>query len=281
MSDTNGRTHEYHAEATILEGHLELPLVQEIKPQAHAKLPGDGGYLAQRAKDYRLESVASFRSAHTQVAGNRDPKPGHGWATLCTTVIEGLNVLDVLTADRVVGQIITEHPLVGYVPIISFLGTRFENLRIAGHPVELDLDLNILGDKPASDGAYTADSALLERVSAQYSHVRDNQQLPPEVHERYNQLASSLGAPEAVECSLVNRASGGYPGLSFGHVIHVPHFGQITLAKVNLHHEDFDKATGAPRTTTLKLTMVDMKLGCAIAGGMGVGVGSSNGSSRP
>jgi hypothetical protein len=224
--------------------------------------------------------VASFRSAHTQVAGNRDPKPGHGWATLSTTVIEGLNVLDVLTADRVVGQIITEHPLVGYVPIISFLGTRFENLRIAGHPVELDLNLNILGDKPASDGAYTADRALLERVSAQYSHVRDNQQLPPELHERYNQLASTLGAPEAVECSLVNRAAGGYPGLSFGHVIHVPHFGQITLAKVGLHHE-FDKTTKAPVTTTLKLTMVDLKLGCAIAGGMGVGVGSTNGGSRP
>jgi len=64
-------------------------------------------------------------------------------------------VLDVLTADRVVGQIITEHPLVGYVPIISFLGTRFENLRIAGHPVELDLDLNILGDKPARPTALT------------------------------------------------------------------------------------------------------------------------------
>jgi hypothetical protein len=281
MSDTNGRSHAYHAEATILEGHLELPLIQAIKPQAHAKLPEHGGYLAQRAEDYRLESVVSFRSAHTQVAGNRDPKPGHGWATLTTTVVEGLNVLDVLTADRVVGQIITEHPITGYVPIISFLGTRFENLRIAGHPVELDLDLGILGSKPANDGPYTGDRTLLERVGKQYKSIRENSDLPPELHERYNQLASTLGAPEAVECSLVNRAAGGYPGVSFGHVIHVPHFGTITLAKINLHHEDFEKTTGVPKLTTTRLTMVDLKLGCAIAGGMGVGVGSSNGSSRP
>jgi hypothetical protein len=286
MSDTLGRTHTYHAEASILEGHLELPLVQAIKPQAYAKLPERGGYLSQRAEDYRLESVISFRSAHTQVAGNRDPKPGHGWATLTTTVIEGLNVLDVLTADRVVGQIITEHPLVGYVPIISFLGTRFENLRIAGHPVELDLNLGILGAKPDKDGPYTGDPGVLERVGSQYKAIRESSDLPPELHERYNQLASSLnsskaGAAEAVECSLVNRASGGYPGKSFGHVIHVPHFGTITLAKVSLHHGEFDKSTGVPKLTTTRLTMVDLKLGCAIAGGMGVGVGSTNGGSHP
>lgn len=281
MSDTNGRTHSYHAEATVLEGHLDLPLVQQIKPQGYAKLAEHGGYLAQRAEDYRLEAVASFRAAHTQVAGNRDPKPGHGWATLTTTVVEGLNVLDVLTADRVVGQIITEHPLAGYVPIISFLGTRFENLRIAGQPVELHLDHDILGAKPADDGAYTTDAGVQQRVAAQLKTISAAAELPAELGERYNRLASHGGAPEAVECSLVNRAAGSYPGRSFGHEIVVPHFGRITLAKVNLHHQDFDTATGVPRTTTVKLTMLDLKLGCAISGGMGIGVGSTNGSSRP
>jgi hypothetical protein len=144
----NGRTHDYHAEATILSGHLRLPLAEEIRPQALANLPKEGGYFSQRAEAYRLESVISFRSAYTQVAGNRSTKAGQGWTTLTTTAIEGLNVLDVVTADRIVGQTITEHPLEGYVPTVSFLGTRFENLRIAGHPVDLDLDLDILGAKP-------------------------------------------------------------------------------------------------------------------------------------
>ncbi len=121
MPNTNRRVHRYHAEASVLEGHLQRPLSQEIKPQAYVKLPEHGGYLAQRAEDYRIEGVLSFRSAYTQVAGNPDVKPGHGLTTLSTSVVEGLNVLDVVTADRVVGQISTEHPIGGYVPHVTFL----------------------------------------------------------------------------------------------------------------------------------------------------------------
>jgi len=155
MSEATGRTHHYHAEASVLGGHLRLPLCQEIKPQAHVKLSSEGGYISQRAENYRLEAVISFRSAYTHVAGNRSSKPGEGWTTLTSSVIEGLNILDVITADRIVGQTITNHPLVGYVPSISFLGTRFENLRIAGNPVELDLNHDIFGPRADDDAPYT------------------------------------------------------------------------------------------------------------------------------
>jgi hypothetical protein len=276
-----GRIHTYHAEATVLEGHLQLPLVQEIKPQANAKLSDHGGYLAQHVENYRLEAAVSFHSAYTQVSGNRGIKTGHGWATLTTNVIEGLNVLDVLTADRVVGQIISEHPLEGYVPTYSFLGTRFENLRIAGHPVELDLDLDILGSGPANDAPYTTDAVLKNRISSQYKTICEHPDLPADLHERYNQLSSTLGSSEEVECSLVNRAAGSYPGLCFGHVITVPNFGKITLAKLRLKHEDFNQDTGIPEKTTLHLTMIDLKLGCAIQGNFAVGVGSTNGATKP
>jgi hypothetical protein len=281
MSETNGRTHTYHAEAVVLEGHLRLPLEQDFKPQASAQLPEQGGYLAQHAENYRLESVISFRSAYTQVAGNQDVKAGHGWATLTTSVVEGLNVLDVLTADRVVGQIATEHPLVGYVPTVSFLGTRFENLRIAGHPVELEMDLGVLGPKPENDAAYTTDSGFLARVTSQYNRIRAGQDLPADLGERYNRLASTLGSPEEVECSLVNRATGGFPGPCFGHVITIPNFGEITLAKLTLTHEDFKPESGVPEKTTLQLTMIDLKLGCAIAGNASVVALSTNGQSKP
>jgi len=165
------RTHTFNAEAKIFEGSLRLPLVQQIQPQAHAQLPAEGGYKSQHSAGYRLEGILSYSAAHSQVAGNPGTKPGQGWETLSTTVIENLNVLEVVTADRVVGQIITEHPLAGYVPHIHFLGTRFENLRIAGHPVHLDFDSDILGPKPLKDGAYTRDSGLKTRVSSQYDRI--------------------------------------------------------------------------------------------------------------
>jgi hypothetical protein len=275
------RTHTFHAEAKIFEGSLRLPLVQQIQPQAHSQLPAEGGYKSQHSAGFRLEGVLSYGAAHSQVAGNPGTKPGHGWQTLSTTVIENLNVLEVLTADRVVAQIITEHPRVGYVPTISFLGTRFENLRIAGHPVQLDIDTGILGPKPVKDGAYTKDSGLKTRVSSQYDRILKAKNLPKDLHDRYNQLSSTLGSPETVECSLVNQAAGPYPGQSFGHVIQIPDFGSITLAKLIVTHTNFVSKTGSPKLTTVTLTMIDLKLGCAIDGAGSFASAGINGGGFP
>ena len=236
---------------------------------------------SQRAENYRLEGVISFRSAYTQVAGNRSTKPGQGWTTLTTTAIEGLNILDVLTADRIVGQTITEHPLAGYVPSVNFLGTRFENLRIAGHPLSLDLDLNILGSKPADDISYSHDSGVADRTRTQYKRILDDGGLPTQLRERYNQHLSAVGSPEKVECSLVNRASGGHPGQSFGHLIDIPDFGKIVLGKLTVTSEDYKPGTKVPKRTTIQLTMVDLELGCAVAGGGSLGSGSTNGGTMP
>jgi hypothetical protein len=277
MSEVNDRTHRYDAEAMVLSGHLDLPVSQKIEPQAHSKLAEKGGYFNQRSDGYRLESVISFRAAYSHVSGNRSPKPGRGWETLTTTVVEGLNVMEVLTADRVVGQTITEHPLVGYVPAISFLGTRFENLRIAGYPVELEFDHNIFGPKPADDAPYTQDSGFLSRVSSQYDRIGSHKDLPAELLKRYNRLSSTLRVSEAVECSLVNQAAGCYPGISFGHVIKVPGFGIITLAKLTVKHENPHEKTRVPRKTTFTLTMIDLQLGCPASGHVPVGGGTSNG----
>jgi hypothetical protein len=275
------RQHDYHASATVISGHLNLPLKQEIRPQGHAELHPKGGYLSQRVENYSVEEVISIRSAYTQVTGNRSTKEGQGWTTLTTTTIEGLNVLEIVTADRIVGQIITEHPLKGYVPSISFLGTHFENLRIAGHKVDLDFNHDILGEKPDGDGAYTKDPGLIARAGTQYAGVLESGGLPEDLRERYNRLSSTLGSTEAVECSLVNRASGSYRGLSFGHIIHVPDFGKIVLGKLKVSHGDYKTPTGAPRITNVHLTMVDLELGCVAQGNVPIGSGSTNGGSNP
>lgn len=282
MSELNGRTHYYHAEANILSGHLRLPLEHRIKPQAHVHLPKEGGYFSHRDGHFRLESVLEYRSAYSHVAGNINPKPGGGWTTLVTTVIEGLNVMEVVTADRIVGQTITEHPAEGYVPRINFLGTRFENLRIGGFPVDLDLNLNFLGPRPANDAAYTHDAALIGRISSQMGRIGEHPNLPAELQQRYNRLSASLGSqPEEVECSLVNHATGAYPGHSFGPVITIPDFGTMVLGKITIKHEDFKPETGAPKKTTVRLTMIDFHFGCAIEGDGGTGDGSTNGGTEP
>lgn len=277
MSD---RYHVYHAEAAALEGHLKLPFTQTICSPASSKLNESGGYVSQHSENFRLGGVISCRSAYTQVAGNPDDKTDHGWNTLTTAVVEGLNVADVVTADRIVAQISTDHPLVGYVPTVTFLGTRFENLRIAGHAVELELDTNIFGLKPANDAPYTSDSGFLGRVTRQYEQIRGSQNLPEEIRKDYNQLPSSSANRESIKCSLVNQAKGSYPGLSFGHMIDVPNFGKISLGVVHLQHSNFNDK-GVPEKTLIHLTMVKMKWGCVISGDGGAGSTLTNGGTRP
>jgi hypothetical protein len=281
MPDPSKRYHDYNAEAVALSGELTLPLIQEVKPPTFVKLNERGGYISQHVENYRLGAVVSFRSAYTQVGGNPDTKADHGWNTLTTAVIEGLNVLDIVTADRIVCQISTDHPLIGYVPTVTFLGTRFENLRIAGHELKLSLDLDMLGPKPKKDSGYLSDREFQKRITGQRERVKGMKNLPAEIGAHYNQAPLSAGKPGSIKCSLVNQVEGGYPGRSFGHVIDVPNFGKIYLATLTVEESDFGTPTGAPRDTTITLTMIKMVMGCVGAGMMQGGVGKTNGVTAP
>ena len=281
MPAATTRYHIYEAEAVALSGSLRLPLIQEVNPPTFVKLNERGGYLSQHAENYRLGGAISFRSAYTQVAGNPDTKPNHGWNTLCTSVIEGLNVLDIVTADRIVCQISTDHPLLGYVPTVTFLGTRFENLRIAGHTVKLDLDLNMLGDKPKGDASYTSSRDFLKRIAAQRDHIQGQKNIPTEISTRYNRLPAISAKQGKIECSLVNQSEGGFPGRCFGNAIDVPNFGKIYLGTLTLEQADFDPSTGSPKKTTISVSMIEMVMGCVGGGGLLGGGGKTNGSTVP
>jgi hypothetical protein len=110
----------------------------------------------------------------------------------------------------------------------------------------------------------------VSRVSEQHARVREQEsghESPlTEFLERYNfvpeSFANSTGDEENVEFSLVHKAEGTYPGCTSGHVIHVPHFGTIHLARLHLKHTDFKPGPRVPRKTHAELTMVDADMGC-------------------
>src|SRR5579872_6803986 len=109
MESPSKRVHYYHADANAFGGHLTTPFEKIVPVQAPLSLPVVGGYATARAGAFQLEGIVSFASAYTQVAGSVSEKNG-AWTTLATSAVEGVNVLDILTADRVVSQILTEHP---------------------------------------------------------------------------------------------------------------------------------------------------------------------------
>ena len=279
MSDAPGgpvpSDHIYHAETTILAGRLVTPIEHEIKPQAYAKLAETGGYIPQRSHGYRIDSFLTLYTGYTQTAGHRATPPCDGAVTIATAVAENINILDVVTADRVVAQIITIHPTGHNVPITTFLGTRFEGLRIAGYLIDIKLDLDILGAKPTNDASYLTSPDFLDRVALQHREVSRNSSFPAQILARYNQLPATVQTPsgkrETVECSLVNEAKFEAevhaPFRFFGHVIEIPHFGILTLARLRHNLTNYQSQSGSIlQSTETHLTMLDLELNCSNQG---------------
>lgn len=259
------RVHHFHAEATALHAQLQHPLIQEIKPQNFVRLPRGGGYLSEHARDYRVENVVSYKSAHTHVAGHKSPKPGHGWVTLTTSSIENFNVLEVVTAERVVSQIATEHPLEGHVPSVTFLGTRFENLKVAGVDVKFTLNPELLFLKPRGpDKLYLEDPDFLKKIGSSAPF--------PGVHAQWEAyLKDPKGNPRpnaSATGTLATGVSAG-PWKVSGNVIDVPEFGKIILAELTV---DCD---------TFHLTMIRLEMGCIAGGKLTAGVNIANGGTQP
>src|ERR1022692_532505 len=190
------RYHVYHAEAHVLSGHLEHPIKQPIENYGRVVLENTRreSLFTESVGETTVEGLISFKAGRTRVSGsqlkNKKDLWGNdhsGWVTQSTSVLEGFNVVDVITVDRVVAQVSTEHALIyGHVPRVTFLGTRFENLRIAGYPVEVELDLSICGNKPEGDLPYLQDSGFLGRVQGQLTGVADTEGLPEGMKKKYD-----------------------------------------------------------------------------------------------
>jgi len=314
------KPHYFHAEAHALAGKLSLPFDQEIKKQAFVKLEGSladltdeeraqRNYFSQHAKNFRLEGIISYSAAHTQVTGHASKKHEGASVTLATSVVEDLNVLNVVTADRVVAQISTTHFPDEQTPAVTFLGTHFENLRIARHRAEPYLKLDMASERPAGNDALHVDqgTAFMKAVEAQYQRLRESlkglgdgrkaMRLTDDdgsVLEKYHKFdlnyadikkqadaAKANGSKwDGVTCSLVEnveikdisvKAADGKPiqipppGKSFGHVIHIPDFGNIFLAELTVNHNSFH------------LTMIRLELGCLADGAVSIVTCNVNG----
>jgi hypothetical protein len=280
---STNRVHYYHADACAFGGYFESPIEHTIAPQAPMSLPPTGGYGSARVENFRVEGLVSYKSASTQVSGRLSKKDGGGWVTHTSAVMEGLNVLDMLTADRLSAQISTEHPLDGNNPKVNFLGTSFENLRIAGHPVELTLDLDICDQGkpnayPIPDIPCVSNEGFLKKVAEQYRQTCDAKNIPervkdrtiPEwVRQRYTWDKEKSGKNGGVLCSVVTRANGKFPGQPFGNALEVPGFGRVFLGELLVDCKSY------------QLTMVRMELGCPATGQSSAVTAKANGVTEP
>src|SRR5580692_10091865 len=115
------------ADASALGGYLETPVAKLISTLAPVSLPPVGGFAMARSEAFTLDQIVSCSSAYTRVTGQECCEDG-SCAILVTAVIEDLNILEVVRADRIVTQLSIAIPADDGAIGMSFAGTAFEAL---------------------------------------------------------------------------------------------------------------------------------------------------------
>ncbi|PYT88446.1 MAG: hypothetical protein DMG36_24015 [Acidobacteria bacterium] len=136
-------TFHYHACAHAFSGRFTRPFDHLIEVQAATALPIIGGHGNSRVENFQFREFVSFKKGYTHVSGGHQADDG-SHNTLVTSVIERLNLLDIVTADRLVARLYSKHKPGDVEGTFSLVGSKFENLQIAGCPVQIELNLDLM-----------------------------------------------------------------------------------------------------------------------------------------
>ena len=242
LNQTVQRTYIFNGHGHALSGHITHPFDHQIEVQAGMSLPTTGGVGQSRVENFRFHHYASFGVGHTYVVGSKSSDDTY--STLVTSVVEDLNILDVVRADRVVARLASSHRLDEAEPRITLLCSTIENLRICGCPVQLEFENDLFLRcntfeklKEEFDG-----NAEFRKMAADPAVTT-----PPRVPaDPQGVFLCSLVKSMKVDCASV-RAS--------GHAVEVPEFGRVYVGEVLAQYRK--------RT----LTMLRVELGCPVGGG--------------
>ncbi|HKF24001.1 MAG TPA: hypothetical protein VKE93_20680 [Candidatus Angelobacter sp.] len=295
MSDQCARRHSqyvHHAYAYGLAGQVESPFRHTINTQASAVLGASGGRAYQRVENFQLDGIVHFKAAYVEVGGRFD-ECHNRHTSYATAVIEGLNILDVFTADKVVSRMAIYSAEVGKKPgqkngeaTFDITGSHFVNLRIAGHPINVKLDTHVFHEHESysqlvsghkggklryclvESGFSELDESALKELEVEYHALAGMSEIvekwkkegerPPERTSYSFSPVSHLKIEEHVGATELR---------GFGSIICIPKFGVVRLAEMNV----------TPSCRSLTMFRVQM---CSTGTGStdGTGTGGSGGS---
>jgi hypothetical protein len=186
--------------------------------------------------------------------------------------VSHLNIRNVLTADQVVAQISVEHPPVGHTPKVTFVGSQFVNLRIAGVPVKV-----IINDRILTPGAdyppvpWTRNTEFHDTIRDQRRRVAEKGTIPDWAAHLFtnNDPLDGFDQKGYFLCSLVDSIDGNIPGESCGHLVKVPDVGTFIFGELAVDHGAF------------RLVMVRAELGSPVTGSVTAAAARSNGTTGP
>jgi hypothetical protein len=153
----------YHASAHGLSAEIERPTRHSIPTQAATVLGPNGGRGYQRVENFSFDGIISFKAAFAEVGGSFD-ECHNRHTSYAGAVIEDLNILDVIHADRIVSRMAIYSPIypsreeraAGKKPkgnpdegdetgehSFDITGSHFQNLRVAGHLINVKLATHV------------------------------------------------------------------------------------------------------------------------------------------
>jgi hypothetical protein len=227
------------ADANALGGYLEAPFAKLLPTLAPVSLPPVGGFAMARSEAFNFDEIVSFSSAYTRVTGQDCCKDGSA-SILVTAVIEDLNILEVVRADRIVAQLSITIPAGSSEIEVAVTGTVFEELRLAGHPCRpiMNPRLQQPHDNQGAGGRLTWEQVRdigQAQGKALLGAFKDRgEDANRWLGTRYQEMTMeppTEGRRYAV-LSLVDRleVSGGCR--SYGHIVEIPEFGRIVFGEV-------------------------------------------------
>jgi hypothetical protein len=277
-SNMSGRTFLYHAHGSALGGTITHPFKAELDSHAATSLPIVGGYASAKAENYHFKELISYKSATTYISGVRTADGVH--STVCTCTIEGLNILDVVTADAIIGRLSSKHLGTGEPEIIP-LGSAYVNLKIAGRPVEVDLDHDLFSLNPtytallnhlqAQGSGTNAGASKATPRRARYEWGGSSDQIPPSI-EKGMLIPPAVGWQQAngvLHTSLAKQVrlvgANNSAELPYAYAFYVPQVGSIYLAELFVSAD------------TKGLNMLRIELGSPVGGSVAAAAPTTNG----
>lgn len=260
----------YQAQSLAIGGSIRRPVAQLIDVPAASSLPSVGGQQTNRMGRFEIPGVLYFASAFTQVSGSFDAKE-NAYNTQGKAVVEGFNLQDIVTCDRIVAQFSSKFAVGAAEPEMRPLGAQFNNLKINGRPVDIALQIDLHATYPTYSGLraqYQADASLREKLNKVNLWKKDPATLPEQLrHYAFGRRGVTDYPENGMIFSSLLQDPLEIPGAtSIGPMVHIPGFGRVYIAEYVMWKK------------SRRLTMLRFQLGSPLEGDISIPEMEGNGS---
>jgi len=266
------RFYTFRADANALGGFLTKPVEKNIPTLAPVSLPAVGGVATARSEAFNLEEIVSCTSAYSRVSG-REHANG-SISILVASVVEGLNILEVVRAERIVAQVSILIPADNGPLKFSLAGSGFEGLRLAGRDAGPTMRPELFqphsgqnSHEPSHtwESIYDDAQAQAQKVIGYFSkRGQDAAEWAKSRHGWMNKSRAEQGPHGTALGSAVEGFEEGDPDED-GHIVEIPGFGRIFLGELLVSR------------SSVQLVALRAELGCANTGGVSVATSGGGG----